>query len=316
MKPGTKILLALRRFWKKYWKFIIIIAIAWLIVIIINNYLKNKPEEVSVINTYTPDTPVIDSGGSIPKKEIEEVNDVIDTFFFFFYNKEYKNAYDMLTNDCQEYMYSGSLEEFIQYVDSIFNNKKIYNVQNYSNVGNVYIYDINILDDILSTGTTGGYQKYTEKIALINQDGVIKIANQGYIGKTKFNNIYGEDNNIKISILYKNMSYKREEYAVEIFNKTNGYIVIANGNVANEITLNLEDQTRPALDMINNPIIIAPGQKVSCFLLFDKYYDDGKDPKEMNFNLIRVFGNNEEQAKEGLTSNANVSYSMNIQLSK
>lgn len=316
MKPGTRILLALRNFWKKYWKYIIIIAIVWIVVIIINNYLKNKPKELNIINTYTPDTPVMDTGERVPQEDREEVNNTIDTFFNYCNNKEYKNAYDMLTTDCQEYMYSNSIGEFKEYVDSIYTNKKIYNIQNYSNVNNVYIYDINILDDILSTGTTGGYQTHSEKIVLVEENGVMKISNQGYIGKTTFSNKYGEDNYVKINILYKNMSYKREEYAVEITNKTDGYIVIGNGNVANEITLNLGDQTRPALDIINNPIIIAPGQKVNCFLLFDKYYDDGKDPKEMNFNLIRIFGNDEDLAKEGLTANANLTYSMNITLSK
>lgn len=315
MKPGTRILLALRNFWKKYWKYIIIIAIVWITVIIINNYLKNRPEEISVINTYTPDLPVMDTGESVPQREREEVNNVIDTFFNYCNNKEYKNAFDMLTTDCQDYMYNGSLQEFMEYVDSIYTSKKIYNIQNYSNVGSVYIYDINILDDILSTGTTGGYQTYSEKLALIENNGEYKISNQGYIGKTTFNNVYGEDNYVKISIIDKNMSYQREEYAVQIANKTDGYIVIANGNVANEITINLGDQSRPALDMINNPIILAPGQTTNVFLLFDKYYDDGKTPTEMSFNLIRVYGNNEELATEGLTSNANVAYSMNINLS-
>ena len=97
--------------------------------------------------------------------------------------------------------------------------------------------------------------------------------------------------------------------------KNDGYLVIANGNLANEITLNLGDQTRPALDLVNNQMIIPPGRTINYFLLFDKYYDDGKTPTELNFNLIRVFGNDEDLANEGLSSNANVSYSMNIPLS-
>lgn len=281
----------------------------------INTYLKNRPEEIIATNTYTPDTPVMDTGESVPETVIEEVNNTIDTFFNYCNSKQYKSAYDMLTTDCQEYMYSNSLSEFMEYVDSVYTSQKIYNIQNYSNVNDVYIYDINILDDILSTGTTGGYETYKEKIALIEENGVMKISNQGYIGKTTFSNVTGEDQYVKISIMDKNMSYQREEYAVEISNKTDGYLVIGNGNLANEITLNLGDQTRPALDIINNPIILAPGQTTNYFLLFDKYYDDGKTPTEMSFNLIRVFGNDEDLANEGLSSNAYVSYSINIPLS-
>lgn len=314
MKPGTRILLAIRDFWKKYWKYIVIIAVIWIGVIIINNYLKNLPEENIVANTYTPDLPIMDTGESVPEEQREEVNVVIDTFFNYCNSKQYQNAYDMLTTDCKEYVYSDSLAEFKQYVDNLFTTTKIYNIQNYSNVGDVYIYDINILDDILSTGTTGGYQTHREKIALIEEDSTLKISNQGYIGKTMFSNVTGEDQYVKIDVLYKNMSYDREEYAVEITNKTDGYIVLGNGAAANEITLNLGDQMRPALDIVNNNLIIPPGRTTNYFLLFDKYYDDNKNPTELNFNLIRLYGNDAETAQEGSTQNSNLTYSMNVTL--
>ena len=314
MKPGTRFLLALRNFWKKHWKANIIVIVVWITLIIINAYLRNRPEETTTTNTYFPDLPVIDYGGTVPKSKQDEVNNTIDSFFNYCNKKEYQNAYNLLTEDCKQYIYRNSIEEFMQYVDSIYTSTKIYNLQNYSNVDDVYIYDINILDDIMSTGTTGGYQEYKEKIALIEINGEMKISNQGYIGKVTFNNITGEDGNIKIRVLNKNMSYAREEYEVEITNKTDGYVLIGNGNIANEVTLNLGDQSRPALGIINNNMLLAPGETTTYYLLFDKYYDDGKTPTEINFNLIRLYGNNQETAIEGLSTNANTTYSMNIHL--
>lgn len=314
MEPGTRFLLALRNFWKKHWKAIIIVIVVWITLIIINAYLRNRPEETTTTNTYFPDLPVIDYGGTVPKSKQDEVNNTIDSFFNYCNKKEYQNAYNLLTEDCKQYIYRNSIEEFMQYVDSIYTSTKIYNLQNYSNVDDVYIYDINILDDIMSTGTTGGYQEYKEKIALIEINGEMKISNQGYIGKVTFNNITGEDGNIKIRVLNKNMSYAREEYEVEITNKTDGYVLIGNGNIANEVTLNLGDQSRPALGIINNNMLLAPGETTTYYLLFDKYYDDGKTPTEINFNLIRLYGNNQETAIEGLSTNANTTYSMNIHL--
>ena len=314
MKPGTRFLLALRNFWKKHWKAIIIVIVVWITLIIINAYLRNRPEETTTTNTYFPDLPVIDYGGTVPKSKQDEVNNTIDSFFNYCNKKEYQNAYNLLTEDCKQYIYRNSIEEFMQYVDSIYTSTKIYNLQNYSNVDDVYIYDINILDDIMSTGTTGGYQEYKEKIALIEINSEMKISNQGYIGKVTFNNITGEDGNIKIRVLNKNMSYAREEYEVEITNKTDGYVLIGNGNIANEVTLNLGDQSRPALGIINNNMLLAPGETTTYYLLFDKYYDDGKTPTEINFNLIRLYGNNQETAIEGLSTNSNTTYSINIQL--
>ena len=274
------------------------------------------PKEITVTNTYSPDTPIMDNGDEVPEKKKENINKTIDAFINYCNNKQYQYAFDMITKDCKEYIYSNKLEEFITYVDTVFNTKKIYNVQNYSNVDDVYIYDVNILDDILATGTTGGYQTHKEKFTLIEEDGILKISNQGYIGKKTFSNITSEDNYTKVKVLYKNMSYDREEYAVEVTNKTDGYIVLANGIAENEITLNLGDQSRTALDVINNPIIIPPGKTYSYFLLFDKFYDDGKNPKELNFNLIRVYGDDLETAQGGLTASSEVAYSMNVTLNR
>ena len=316
MKPSAKILLAIRKFFKKYWKYIISIVVVWIAVIVINTYLKNKPKEINFANTYTPDTPVIENGGNVPKKDVEKVNNTIDTYFSYCNNKEYQNAYNMLTKDCQEYLYNNSISEFKAYIDNLFENKKIYNIQNYSNVDNIYIYNIRILDDIMSTGTTGGYDTYQEKIAIIEENGSMKISNQGYIGKRSYTNLTGEDNFVKIKVLSKNMSYTKEEYLVEITNKTNGYILFANGMTANEITLNLGDQSRPALDLVNNNIILAPRSTTNQYLLFNKYYDDGKDPTEISFNLVRTINSNidKDTVAEGNSENAVKVYSLNIPL--
>lgn len=316
MKPSAKILLAVRDFFKRYWKYIVSVVVVWIVVIFINRYLKNNPREIDIVNTYSPDTPVIDNGGTIPRKDKEKVNETIDQYFNYCNNKEYKNAYDMLSKDCQDYLYSSGVSSFKEYVDSVFQSKKIYNIQNYSNIGKTYIYTIRILDDIMSTGTTGGYDTYQEKIALIDENGTMKISNQGYIGKKIYNNIVGEDNYLKIKILSKDISYSREEYSVEITNKTNGYILLGNGMTSNEITLNLTDQSRSALDIVNNNIIIAPKETARYYLLFDKFYDDGKEPSELKFNLIRVFGSNidDRTVAEGDTNIASKVYSLNIPL--
>lgn len=316
MKPSAKVLLAIRNFIKKYWIYIVSIIAVWVALIIINTYLKNRPKEMIATNAYTPDTPVIDNGGSVPKKDKQEINNLIDTYFNYCNNKEYKNAYDMLTTDCQSYMYNGSVSDFKQYVDTVFTNKKIYNLQNYSNVDDIYIYNIRILDDIMSTGTTGGYETYQEKIAIVEENGSKKIANQGYIRNKIYDNIVGEDDYLKIKVQSKNMSYTREEYQIEVTNKTNGPILLGNGMNNNEITLNLTDQSRAALDLINNNIIIEARSTKTYYLLFDKFYDDGKDPSELRLNLIRVFDANvdNETAIQGGTSAASKVYSLNIPL--
>ena len=314
MKLSARILLAIRNFFKKYWGIIVAVLVIWVGLFIFNMYLKNRPKKIELSNTYDPDTPVLDNKEKVPAKEREEVNTLIDTFFNYCNNKEYANAYNMLTEDCKSYLYSNSVGQFKNYVDEIYNTKKIYNIQNYSNTDDAYIYNIRILDDIMSTGTTGGYEPYQEKIVIIEENGTKKITNQGYMGKHIFKNAVGEDEYLKVKIISKNMSYTREEYYVEITNKTDGYISVGNGATANEITINLGDQKRNALDIINNNVFLKPGNTNTYHFIFDKYYDDGKDPTELNLNLVRVYDNNEEKALAGKSSDALKAYSMNIPL--
>ena len=112
----------------------------------------------------------------------------------------------MLTEECKEYLYGG-LDLFKEYVDSIFTTTKIYNLQNYSNVDGIYIYDIVITDDIESTGTTGGYEPYKEKIAVRKENNIFKISNQGFIRTQEYNKV-AEDDYLRVTVNSKDMSYR------------------------------------------------------------------------------------------------------------
>ena len=79
----------------------------------------------------------------------------------------------MLSNEFKS-KYCNTLDGFKSYVDELFDEKKIYNIQNYSNVDNVYVYRIRLLEDILATGTTDGYEYKEEKIAIQKENGVLK----------------------------------------------------------------------------------------------------------------------------------------------
>ena len=62
--------------------------------------------------------------------------------------------------------------------------------------------------------------------------------------------------------------------------------------------------------------MLAPRGTTTQYLLFNKYYDDRKDPSEINFNLIRTFNANTDSsiAIEGNSENAVKVYSLNIPL--
>lgn len=287
MNINAKITLGIRNFFKRYGKIILIIFLIWLVLFLGNQYVKNKPKKIELKSSYNPNEPVMDEGESIPKKEVSKVNNAIDEYFNYCNSKEYDKAFKMLTDECKYHSYNNDVNKFKEYVDSIYTENKIYNLQNYSNVKNIYIYNMRIIDDIASSGTTNNYKSYEEKITVHNIDGNMMISNQGYIGSSPIDK-ETEDDNMKIKVISKDVSYEREEYLLELRNKSDNYIMIADELGANQIILDLGSQTRSALNIVNNGLVLLPGETRNVKLLFNKYFDNGLSVESIDFRNIRL----------------------------
>ena len=287
MNFNARITLAIRNFFRKHGKVILIIFVVWLILFLANLYLKLRPTRIELQSSYEPDTPVMDEGDNVPKRLVKDINSSIDNYFNFCNNKDYESAFNMLTADCKERVYGNDINQFKNYVDNIFNNYKIYNLQNYSNLDDNYIYNIRILDDISATGATGQYDTYEEKIVVHSENNEFKISNQGYIGKVDINKEI-ENDDMKVKVIKKEISYSKEEYTLEIRNKTDSYMMISDDMAVNQVILNLGTQIRQALNTPNFNIILLPEEIRTVTLLFDKYYDDEVDPVAISFNNVRL----------------------------
>ncbi len=312
MNFNARFILTIRKFFKKNGKIIIIGLVIWAIVIIVNNYIKNLPKTISLKNTYTPDIAVITSD-SVPSQYENKIKETIKQYFDYCNTKEYQLAYDMLTDDCKTYLYGNDVQYFKNYIDEIFTTNKIYNIQNFSNVKSTYIYDINILDDIGATGTSGDYKIYKEKLSMTKDGDNFKISNNGYIENDELN-LSSEDNYLKMKVISKDVSYKKEAYNVEIKNKTDSYLIISDNTIGEEVTLNLgNSDKRTASNLTNAEVVLKPGETENFVFIFNKYFDDGNTPTEINLNTVRLL-NLYSGESQNTTSDATKVVSFNIAL--
>lgn len=286
MEFWLNIRLKVRGFFKNHKKKIAIIIIIFGIVIAINRFLGNRPEVVTPITTYDPHSPVIDKTANVPEEYKVPINNLVDNYVTYCNNKEYEKAYDLLSNEFKS-KYCKTIDDFKSYVDELYDEKKIYNIQNHSNVNNVYIYQIRLLEDILATGTTNGYNYKEEKIAIKEENGTLKLALNGYVGEKKLG-IIAEDEYMKINIVKKDIKYDTETYTVEFTNKTNNYIKLADNTENGEILLQLPNDKREANNLYNGNIIILPNYTYTRQISFDKYYDSGEEATALILNAIRV----------------------------
>lgn len=278
--------LRIRRFFKKYKKIIIFIVIAWAIIFTVNYILKNMPKEEIPKTTYEPNVSVM-TEDEVPEKWQATIESTIDTFVQRCNNKEYESAYNMLSDDCKDAVYP-TLSSFQKYVDNRFKEKRSYSIQNFSNVGKQYIYDVNLMDDLMATGLTNKEFYYNEeKFVFTEDDKSLKLAISGFVRRNNLN-IFAEDENLKVNILYKDVYYDNEIYSVTLTNRSTHPIVIADGTTNNEVVINTGEDERSEKNVGTYGIVLQPNESKSYKFQFNKYCDDGNAPTYMMFNNIRV----------------------------
>lgn len=313
MDFNSRITLWLRHLWVKYRRVILVAFIIWAIIFAINQIVKNKPKTVTLQNTYNPDTAIITDNQASAKTQ-EKIKSVLENYVSKCNEKNYQEAFDLLTDDCKEFLYDDSVNRFKEYVDKTFANYKIYHYQSFSIVGNYYIYEVSLLDDIGTTGATGDYNKSIEKYTFVKQsDGNFKIATGDFIRKVNLNNKQIEDNNMIVKMLYYYQSYNKIDYVVQIINRTDKYLDIADGTIGSEVTININGEKRNATNLSNAEVLLAPGKSDTYSLIFDKYFDDSKKASQINFNCVRLIENYDSSSLD-TSQDAQKYYSFNIDL--
>ena len=317
MKKLTNLKLKVIDFSRRNKKVLIIMfIIAWLLLFLYNMYLKNKVVLPEPITNYKKFNTVMDSNVEVPEKYQEPINNVMEEYMKYCNSKEYSKAYDLLTNDCKKNLYP-TLEQFSAYVDAIFDQEKIYNIQAYSIVGENYIFNVRILNDIMETGTTDGYNWYEEKFILKQEDGKMKISIGEYIGDENID-ITAENEDVIIDVISKSNDYETETYTVKLKNKTDNYIVLYDRSLNNEILLDLGQNTRKPTNLLRQNIYLNPGAEETFTLRFEKFYDNGLTAQKLIFGQIRVL--NSYDSEKGTTQenldNAIKLYGLEVNLKK
>ena len=306
--------LKIRNFFKKYKRVIFIVLIVWLVIIAINFFLGRRSETPMLNTTYNPHDVVLTSDTEVPEKLQTPIEDTIDDYINKCNNKDYSGAFELLTTDCKTHVFGDSLDNFTTYASSVFPNKKRYSIQNYSNFGQAYIYNVKLIDDIIATGLTNqSYAYYEEKFAVKEEDGKIKLNVNDYMGFNDLKKV-AEDDYLKIRVENKEEFYSFEIYSVKITNKTDKKIVLYDGIVGNELSLISGQDERNPIN-VKDTITLEPGETRTFEITFNKYYDESTKASEIAFNKIRImteqYTGTEETEEEEL-SKAERTYSITI----
>lgn len=139
---------------------------------------------------YGYDEPIVSSEN---KSDTEYTNQksIMQQFVDFCNNKEYENAYNLLTDECKEVIYPNINIFKVNYCDTYFPNKKTCGFQ----LWREDTYKVEIRDDLMSTGKYNEDSYVQEFFTVRNK----KINIKGFIKKSEINKS-GSNSNITIDI--------------------------------------------------------------------------------------------------------------------
>ncbi len=207
---------------------IVAIILVLCLIRVLNDYAKelNKKQNVNTINpnsSYKPqETTIL---GSNVKEEVQQKNTkVMDEFIKYCNSKEIEKAYNLLTEECKIEKFSNSIENFKKdYVEKIFTTTKTYNMQSWIN-GENPTYKVRILNDVLSTGSTG--EVVEDYVTIVKENNSYKINLNSYIGSKTNINKPTKQGDITLTLLSKETNMNYEIYNIKVENNTENTILL------------------------------------------------------------------------------------------
>lgn len=242
-------------------KMIIIIIASLIILLQLVNYFvgKNNDKELEEANNNqeidetelgTEDVSVKStksavSGQTLSKTKLETEVGLITEFLENCNNGKIETAYNMLTEECKEEMYS-SVDEFkIYYYGEIIKEARVsFDIENWKNK----TYRVNIVSDMLATGKSTDGLLTQDYITV--KDGKLNINN--YIGRTKINKSK-EQSDVKFTVNYKDVYKDYEKYNITVENNSNKLITL--DDLDSLDTLYLEDENGMKYKAYTNEIL-------------------------------------------------------------
>ena len=225
----------------------------------------------------------------------EDKISTIDKFIEYCNNQDVDSAYDLLSDECKDEMYS-SVDTFkTNYYENIFGGeKKSVDVENWIND----IYKLNISDDLLSSGGYSSDGVIQDYITIVQDDNEeYKLNINGFIKRT-YPSKSGETNGLTINIKEVNTYMDYEVYTYEIINQSGASVTLGDLNV--EYTTYLMDKNDVKYsaylhELSSAQLELGIGQTKDIEIKYYSKYSSSKTIKYVFFNNV-IFEDNEEES--------------------
>lgn len=214
----------------KVWTVILAIIFGFAIIRSLNMSFKNKDsksnteEKNSNVGSYSNESKSMVNGGSVSNSYSEDFGKLIEQFFTYCIEHDWYRAYSMVSDDTKQVFYQ--TEEIFEsnYCKDKFEGDKQFSFQSWSSSDSLFIYQVKIFDNMITTGKTN--DNYVEEYVTIDKNrGEFKLNLNSYLGRELINKkTENEDLSVQIINVDKYLDY--QVYTLSIKNKNNFSILL------------------------------------------------------------------------------------------
>lgn len=278
---------------------LIVFIIVFLIIFVrvLNNIIKrNLQEENNNISniqvnkdTSIPDEVII-SGEEISEEKAVEDKKIIEGFVQACNNKDYSKAYNMLTDDCKNIVFNGTMDSFVRnYCNLIFKTSKTYKLEGWLNKTDGMTYKMTYLEDnILATGGISDGLNYTDYITIMKENGENKLSIYSFINSYNTEKIESK-NNIEVKVNRKDVYMDYVVYAFDITNNSENAILLSDNSDNKQICL-VDEHNSEYISYLNEipqfNLVINKGEQKQFAIRFAKGYSSSTNSRYIKFKNI------------------------------
>lgn len=278
---------------------LIVFIIVFLIIFVrvLNNIIKrNLQEENNNISniqvnkdTSIPDEVII-SGEEISEEKAVEDKKITEGFVQACNNKDYSKAYNMLTDDCKNIVFNGTMDSFVRnYCDLIFKTSKTYKLEGWLNKTDGMTYKMTYLEDnILATGGISDGLNYTDYITITKENGENKLSIYSFINSYNTEKIESK-NNIEVKVNRKDVYMDYVVYAFDITNNSENAILLSDNSDNKQICL-VDEHNSEYISYLNEipqfNLVINKGEQKQFAIRFAKGYSSSTNSRYIKFKNI------------------------------
>lgn len=263
---------------------VLIIAILVILGIQLLNYIVkiqnetklNENNTTTATKDYGQDKEIL-GGETKTEKEYTTQKSIMQQFVDYCNNKDYENAYNLLTDECKTNIYPNLNMFKVNYCDIYFQTKKTCGFQLWRD----NTYKIEIRDDLM---TTGKYDEnnYSQDYYTINGQ---KLNIKGYIKKSKINKSNSKEN---VIIELNDIDYYIDyaEVNITVKNMTENTILLDNGEYNNDIVLinnKKAEYNSYVVEMAEDELLVNRKETNQLKIKMNLSYSDELKLEEMKF---------------------------------